>query len=116
MPILKRTVAAVVLAFPVAALAQSNQELKAEIEALKSKLQQLERLIEQKAAPAPAAAAAEPVDPAEFNRIRVKVEAMEDNQETQGFKGLKISGFIDPTYIYSRAQGKGCLLYTSRCV
>ncbi len=110
MPILKKTVAAIVLAFPVAAAAQSNQELKAEIEALKSKLQQLEKLIEQKAAPAPAAAA-EPVDPAEFNRIRVKVEAMEDAQEVQGFKGLKISGFIDPTYIYSRAQGKGAVTF-----
>ena len=110
MPILKRAVAAIVLAFPVAALAQSNQELKAEIEALKSKLQRLEKLIEQKAAPAPAAAG-EPVDPAEFNRIRVKVEAMEDNQETQGFKGLKVSGYIDPTYIYNRAAGKGSVAF-----
>ena len=111
MPILKKTVAAVILAFPVAAMAQSTQELKSEIDALKAKLQQLEKLIEKQSAAAAAAPAANAVDPAEFNRIRVKVESMEDAQETQGFKGLKISGFIDPTYIYSKSNGKGSALF-----
>ena len=80
MPILKKTVAAVILAFPVAAMAQSTQELKSEIDALKAKLQQLERLIEKQSAAAAAAPApaADAVDPAEFNRIRVKVESMEE--------------------------------------
>jgi len=111
MPILKKTVAAVILAFPVAAMAQSTQELKNEIDALKAKLQQLEKLIEKQSAAAAAAPAANAVDPAEFNRIRVKVESMEDAQEAQGFKGLKISGFIDPTYIYSKSHGKGSALF-----
>ena len=113
MPILKKTVAAVILAFPVAAMAQSTQELKSEIDALKAKLQQLERLIEKQSAAAAAAPApaADAVDPAEFNRIRVKVESMEDLQESSGFKGLKVSGFIDPTYIYNRAVGKGSVAF-----
>lgn len=114
MPILNKVVAALILAFPAAALAQSNQELKSEIEALKAKLERLEKLIERQAG-APAAAAAAPaaaaVDPAEFNRIRVKVESMEDQQESSGFKGLKVSGYIDPTYIYNRAAAKGSVAF-----
>lgn len=121
MPMLKKSVLAIALAFPVAAMAQSTKELKKEVEELKARIQQLERLVEDKisapapapvAAPAPAVApapapVAETVDPAEFNRIRVKVEAMEDAQETTGFKGLKFSGFIDPTYIYNRNAKHG---------
>ena len=40
----------------------------------------------------------------EFNRIAVKTEAMEDNVEMWGIKGLTISGYADPTYIYNRNQ------------
>jgi hypothetical protein len=40
----------------------------------------------------------------DFNRIAVKTEATEDNLATQGFKGLTISGFIEPAYIYNRRQ------------
>lgn len=42
------------------------------------------------------------VDAAEFNRIRIKTEAQEDAAETSGFKNLKFSGYIDPSYIYNR--------------
>lgn len=41
---------------------------------------------------------------AEFNRIVVKVEGMEDQNEALGMKDLKISGMIDPTYIYNKAR------------
>ena len=44
---------------------------------------------------------------AEFNRIKVKTEAMEDNQEASGFKGLKFSGYMDPTYIYNFNKERG---------
>ena len=37
----------------------------------------------------------------EFNRIAIKAEALQDNFADQGFKGLKISGMMDPTYIYT---------------
>lgn len=42
------------------------------------------------------------IDPSEFNRIRIKTEAQEDAAETSGFKNLKFSGYIDPSYIYNR--------------
>lgn len=41
---------------------------------------------------------------AEFNRIQVKVEGMEDQHETLGMKDLKISGMMDPTFIYNKAR------------
>ena len=44
---------------------------------------------------------------AEFNRIKVKTEALEDNQESSGFKGLKISGYMDPTYVYNFNKERG---------
>jgi hypothetical protein len=44
---------------------------------------------------------------AEFNRIKVKTEALEDNQESSGFKGLKISGYMDPAYVYNVNKQRG---------
>jgi hypothetical protein len=43
----------------------------------------------------------------EFNRIKVKTEAMEDNLESSGFKGLKITGYMDPTYVYNFNKERG---------
>lgn len=126
MHLLKKLVVAIAIAYPAVAMAQSTKELKAELEALKSHVKKLEAMIEQvglQAQQASSAAAqagtqaaqataqvavqadkagAETVDVAEFNRIRVKTEAMEDAAEVNGFKGLKISGYVDPTYIYNR--------------
>ncbi len=82
------------------ALAQSNAELLNELQNLKARVQQLETQL--KAPQAPASAGA--VDPDEFNRIRTKVEAQEDAAESMGFKGLRISGMIDPTFVYSQRQ------------
>jgi len=97
---------AVTLAFPVLAFAQSNAELQSQIEALKAEVSQLKALMTKgAAAPAPQAAPAPAVDPEEFNQVKVKVEAMQDQQVTAGFKGLRISGGIDPVYMYNRAKG-----------
>jgi hypothetical protein len=38
----------------------------------------------------------------ELNRITVKTEALEDSRDASGMKGLKISGYADPTWIYNR--------------
>ncbi len=115
MHLLKKVVLAIAIAYPTIAGAQTNQELKAELEALKNQVKRLEALIEKAGSQAQQAStqAAEvsakvamaseaAVDPAEFNRIRIKTEAMEDATEASGFKGVKISGYIDPTYIYNR--------------
>ena len=97
------------IAFPALALAQSNEELLKEIRALKDRVADLEA--KQKAAEA----APKPDKPqwgmtpeqaAEFNRISVKTEALEDSRDALGFKGLKISGYLDPTYIYNKAQNR----------
>lgn len=38
----------------------------------------------------------------DINRTIIKTEAIEDAWETAGFKGLTISGYMDPTYIYNQ--------------
>jgi N-methylhydantoinase B/oxoprolinase/acetone carboxylase alpha subunit len=83
MHVLKKVVVAIAVCFPTGAMAQTNQELKAELAALKAQVQRLEAMIDK-------------VDAAELNRVRVKTEAMEDASEANGFKGFKISGYIDP--------------------
>lgn len=89
--------AALTLALPNTSFAQSNADLANELMALKARITQLEGQIS-----VTPAAAAGGVDPAEFNRVRVKTEALEDNIEASGFKGLKINGWMDPTFISSQ--------------
>ena len=93
---------ALALAFPLTAQAQTTQDLKAELDALKAHVKKLEAMIEKQAAAEKPAPAGEQVEAAEFNRIRVKTEGLEDAIEANGFKGLKISGYLDPAYIYNR--------------
>jgi hypothetical protein len=40
----------------------------------------------------------------DFNRVSMKVEAAEDAQDASGMKGLKISGMMDPTFVYNNRQ------------
>ena len=98
--------AALALAFGTApAFAESNAELANELKALKARIAELEGKLN--AVPAPPADGSTPQwgmtpeQAADFNRLVVKTEGMEDANETLGFKNLKISGFIDPTYIYN---------------
>jgi hypothetical protein len=107
---------AVGAAFCGGAAAQSNADLLKEIQALKARVIELEG--KQKAAeaakPATAGAAASttaqwgmtPEQSAEFNRIAVKTEATEDNLESWGLKGLTISGYAEPAFIYNRRQNR----------
>lgn len=113
---------AVAAAFPQAAQAQSNKELLKELRELKARMVELEKKLavqaEQNAQTAkavaatpPVAAAAEPVAPGmtpeqlqDFNRIAVKTEALEDARDMMGFKGLKVSGYVDPAFIYNQRQ------------
>lgn len=106
---LTQVAVAVALALPMLAHAESNEELKSQIEELKAQLNELKSIVKQQTETR--SAAADAVDPAEFNKVRVKVEAMEDNQESSGFKGLKISGFIDPTAIYNQRAHHGGFLF-----
>jgi hypothetical protein len=104
---------ALAMAFPFGAQAQSNADLKKEIDMLKAQIAELKQMVLQKAA-APAVPVAAPVASnvgAELAKLRVKVEAMEDAQEANGFGGLKFSGAIDPTYVYSQRAGRGQFVF-----
>jgi hypothetical protein len=106
---LKQMAVAVTLALPMLASAQTNAELKSEIDQLKAQINELKAMMQRQAA-APAAAPAgggEAVDPAEFAAVRTKVDALIDDKETAGFKGLRMYAGIDPTYVYNRAKGVG---------
>jgi hypothetical protein len=122
-------VAAVIAVMPVVASAQNLKNSKSEVQLLKGYIKQLEsrmRKIEQESIESKSSVAkamiqadnagaetartaarfdqlsANAVDTAEFNRIRIKTEALEDANESNGFKNLKVSGYIDPTYLYNR--------------
>lgn len=102
------TTLAIALAASFPAAAQSNDELLKELRALRDRVTELEKKLQ--AAPAPAATppagqwGMTPEQARELNRIAVKTESLQDNFSDQGFKGLKISGQIDPTWIYNRRQ------------
>lgn len=103
---------AVLAAFPAAA--QSNQALLEELKALRERVNQLEKKLGEK----PAAVAAPagqwgmtPEQAKELNRIAVKTEALQDNFADQGFKGLKITGQMDPTWLYNKAQDNASFVF-----
>jgi hypothetical protein len=110
---LKQMALAVTLALPMLANAQTNAELKSEIDLLKAQINELKSMMKQQAA-APAAASVgggEAVDPAEFAAVRTKVDALVDDKEAAGFKGLRIYAGLDPTYIYNRAKNSSSFAF-----
>jgi hypothetical protein len=89
------------------AAAQTNAELLKELQALKERVLELERKLQQQPTPQPGQPSQwgmTPEQARELNRIAVKTESLQDNFIDQGFKGLKISGQIDPTYIYNKRR------------
>ncbi len=89
------------------AAAQSTADLLKELQELKKRVAELEA--KQKAPEAKPAAGQwgmTPEQAAEFNRISVKTEAMEDARDASGLKLLKISGYMDPTFIYNKRQDR----------
>ena len=115
-PTLLVLVLALTAGFP--ALAQSNEELLKELRALRERVNQLEQKLERQEA-RPAAPTAPPAgqwgmtpeQARELSRIAVKAESLQDNLADQGLKGLKISGQIDPTFIYNRAQANSSFVF-----
>jgi len=100
---------ALLAAFPLAAGAQSLDDLRKEQKALKDKVTALEQKLkdaEAKPAPAGGTGGMTAQEKQDFNRIAIKTEALEDNQEAMGFRGLKISGQMDPSFIYNKAQDR----------
>jgi len=95
-----------------AAMAQSNAEILEQLKALQAKVAELEAKLKaseaKPAAPAPAAAPAgmNAEQQRELSRVTVKTEALEDAVEAQGLKQLKISGFMEPAWIYNQRQNR----------
>jgi hypothetical protein len=107
-------VVALAAAFPAAA--QTNDELLKELRALRDRVADLEKKLGATATPAPAAPAPgqwgmTPEQAREVNRIAIKTEAMQDNFADQGFKGLKITGQMDPTWIYNKRQSDSSFVF-----
>ena len=106
-------VLALAAAFP-AARAQSNADLLKELQSLKDRVTELESKLKSAeskvAAPAAAPAAAQwgmtPEQAQEFARVQVKTESIEDNLEAWGFKGLTITGYVEPVFIYNQRQDR----------
>lgn len=93
------TLMALALATAFPALAQSNDELAKEIKALRAKVTALEQQVQ-------AGPGMTPAQNAEFNRIAAKTEAMQDNFTDKGFAGLKISGYLEPVFVYNQRQDR----------
>jgi hypothetical protein len=88
--------------------AQTNADVLKELAALKARIAELEKKLAAVPAPPENGEQAQwgmtPEQAAEFNKLVVKSEALEDAQESHGMKDLKISGYMDPTYIYNVDQ------------
>jgi Protein of unknown function (DUF3138) len=97
--------------------AQSSADLLKELQALKDRVAELEKKLQAaSAAAAPATPGAgqwgmTPEQARELNRVTVKAEALQDMFTDQGYKGLKVSGAIDPTWIYNRRQDNASFVF-----
>ena len=106
------TACALALAAAFPAVAQSNEDLLKELRALRDRVQQLEQKLQAApAAPAPGQWGMTPEQARELNRIAVKTESLQDNFADQGFKGLKITGQMDPTYIWNKRQNNASFVF-----
>jgi Protein of unknown function (DUF3138) len=103
---LRLTLLAAALAGAFPALAQSNAEVLNELKALRDRVADLERKLQaaEAAKPKEGQWGMTPEQARELNRVTVKTEATEDNLEAWGIKGLTISGYMDPAFIYNRRQ------------
>lgn len=110
---------AIALAFGAAtpASAQTNAEVLKELAALKARIAELEKkLAAVPEAPADGQQAQwgmTPEQAADFNKLVVKTEALEDANESHGYKDLKISGYMDPAYIWNKDQNRAGFQFLS---
>ncbi|HEY0818554.1 MAG TPA: DUF3138 family protein [Rhizobacter sp.] len=100
-------------AYPLAVQAQSIDELRREQKALKDKVDALEKKLKDAEA-RPASGGMTEEQQREFNRIAIKAEALEDSQEAMGFRLLKISGQMDPSFIYNKLQRRAGFQFLNR--
>lgn len=104
MKFLRPSLLAVALASAFPAMAQSNADLLKELQSLKGRIADLEQKLADK--PTQPQWGMTPEQSAEFNRIAVKTEALQDNFTDQGYKGLKVSGYMEPVFIWNKGQNR----------
>lgn len=104
---------ALTAAFPLLAQAQSNADVLKELNALKARIGELEKKLQESEAKQPRWGMT-PEQAAELNRVTVKAEAIEDSRDEAGFKGLTITGYMDPTYIYNARQDRAGFQFLNR--
>lgn len=107
------TASALALASTLPAHAQSSADLLNELKALKDRVGELEKKLKAAEAAKPQWGMT-PEQAQQLNRVEVKTEAMEDSRDAAGFKGLKISGYADPTYIYNKEQNRAGFQFLNR--
>lgn len=101
---IRPTLLALALAAAFPAWAQTNAELLRELQALRERVGELERRLEQARAPAAGQWGMTPEQAAELNRLTVRTEAIEDSFIAQGLKGLTISGYADAAFVWNQRQ------------
>ncbi len=95
------------------AAAQSNEELLRELRALKDRVNQLEQQLQGGKPAAAGQWGMTPEQSQELSRVATKAEALEDSRDESGFKGLKVSGYMDPTFIIDRNQNRAGFQFLS---
>ena len=102
--------AALASALPFALQAQStgdtDQRLRQLQEVVGRMQQRIDELEAARAKPPGATWGMSPEQVRELNQVTVKAAGIEDALETQGWRGLKVSGYIDPTYLAARNQNR----------
>jgi hypothetical protein len=97
------------------AAAQSSSDVLKELQALKARVAELEdKLKAADAKPAGSQWGMTPDQVGELNRVTVKTEAMEDARDASGLKLLKVSGYMDPSFVYNRNQGRAGVQFLNK--
>ncbi len=103
-------IAACSVALPTLALAQTPAELSQQMQRMQEAMAAMQaRINELEAAQKPRDGQQWGMTPdqvKQLNRTTVKADSLEEAQETLGYKGLQISGLIDPTFIYTSNQNR----------
>jgi Protein of unknown function (DUF3138) len=98
------------VALPMLALAQTPAELSQQMQRMQEAMAAMQaRINELEAAQKPKDGQQWGMTPdqvKQLNRTTVKADSLEEAQETLGYKGLQISGLIDPTFIYTSNQNR----------
>ena len=84
-------------------IAQELRKAQAALASMQTRMNGLEAALQQKEAPA---AGMNAEQERELNRLSVLADAQVDSAAAMGLKGLKVSGYIDPSFIYSKAQNR----------